>query len=148
MSQASSLSILHVTVDRAVVLTAPPDVGSVEGWYWLDCGYDDARSWVEPVRHLTGISVFEDHLLDAENQLHPSYFDSTRDYEMIVFRGLAPHNARRGQPGDAHPHPADGGLPVPRLPGDSPLTRQHLGPGAAQAPARGGGQPPAPAGIA
>jgi magnesium transporter len=43
-----------------------------------------------PVHRLTGISVFEDHLLDAENQLHPSYFDSTRDYEMIVFRGLAP----------------------------------------------------------
>ena len=92
MTQASSLSILHVTADQAVVLTAPPQVGSVEGWYWFDCSYDDARSWVEPVHRLTGISVFEDHLLDAENQLHPSYFDSTRDYEMIVFRGLAPHD--------------------------------------------------------
>src|SRR5690606_27593441 len=33
--------------------------------------------------------VFEAHLLDAENPNHPSYFDATADYEMIVFRSLA-----------------------------------------------------------
>lgn len=60
------------------------------GWYWVDCTYDEARTWVAPIAQLTGISVFEDHLLDAENRLHPSFFDSTRDYEMIIFRGLAP----------------------------------------------------------
>ncbi|HPU51615.1 MAG TPA: magnesium transporter CorA family protein, partial [Burkholderiaceae bacterium] len=93
MSHAASLSFLHVTADKAVLLPGAPDGGSVEGWYWADCSYEDARSWVEPVHRLTGITVFEDHLLDAENQLHPSYFDSTRDYEMIVFRGLAPSEA-------------------------------------------------------
>jgi Mg2+ and Co2+ transporter CorA len=35
------------------------------------------------------VRVFEDHLLDAENLQHPSYFDSTQSYEMIVFRELA-----------------------------------------------------------
>jgi magnesium transporter len=56
---------------------------------WCDCHYEEARDWVEPVTRLTGITVFEDHLLDAENRQHPSYFDSTQRYEMIVFRGLA-----------------------------------------------------------
>ena len=37
---------------------------------------------------LTGIRFFDDHLFDAENPAHPSYFDSTHNYEMIVFRGL------------------------------------------------------------
>ncbi len=56
---------------------------------WCDCHYDEARAWVDPVARLTGIQVFENHLLDAENHQHPSYFDSTQRYEMIVFRGLA-----------------------------------------------------------
>ena len=56
---------------------------------WCDCHYDEARAWVDPLARLTGIQVFENHLLDAENRQHPSYFDSTQRYEMIVFRGLA-----------------------------------------------------------
>jgi len=59
------------------------------GFVWCDCVYDDGRAWTAAVQRLTGTSVFEDHLLDAENPGHPSYFDSTNDYEMIVFRGLA-----------------------------------------------------------
>jgi Mg2+ and Co2+ transporter CorA len=83
------MNILRLTAERAVELAQPPETRATEGWYWFDCAYDEARDWVPLVRRITGISVFEDHLLDAENRLHPSYFDSTRDYEMIVFRGLA-----------------------------------------------------------
>jgi len=60
-----------------------------DGFVWCDCVYDDRRAWTAPVQQLTGTTVFEDHLLDAENPNHPSFFDSTNDYEMIVFRGLA-----------------------------------------------------------
>jgi magnesium transporter len=59
-----------------------------EGWLWIDCDYGAAREWVVPVSALTGITVIEDHLLSAGNLQHPSYFNATRDYEMIVFRGL------------------------------------------------------------
>ncbi|GMV02528.1 MAG: magnesium transporter CorA family protein [Burkholderiaceae bacterium] len=59
------------------------------GFVWCDCSYEDGRAWTAPVQQLTGVGVFEDHLLDAENPAHPSYFDSTNEYEMIVFRGLA-----------------------------------------------------------
>ena len=60
-----------------------------DGFVWCDCVYEDRRAWTAPVQQLTGTTVFEDHLLDAENPNHPSFFDSTNDYEMIVFRGLA-----------------------------------------------------------
>jgi len=59
---------------------------------WIDCRYEEARAWVADAQRLTGTFVFEDHLLDAENPAHPSYFDSTQDYELIVFRGLALHS--------------------------------------------------------
>ncbi len=56
---------------------------------WVDCSYHEARDWVPAIERLTGASIFEDHLLDAENPTHPSYFDSTQHYELVVFRGLA-----------------------------------------------------------
>jgi len=70
-------------------LDEPPSAMRAGEFLWCDCHYEEARDWVEPVTRLTGVPVFEDHLLDAENRQHPSYFDSTQDYEMIVFRGLA-----------------------------------------------------------
>lgn len=56
---------------------------------WCDCVYADGPVWTAPVQQLTGIRVLDEHLRDAENVNHPSFFDSTNDYEMIVFRGLA-----------------------------------------------------------
>ncbi|HEY0879200.1 MAG TPA: magnesium transporter CorA family protein, partial [Zeimonas sp.] len=66
-------------------LDALPDSGFV----WCDCIYPDGPVWTAPVQRLTGLRVLDEHLRDAENLNHPSFFDSTNDYEMIVFRGLA-----------------------------------------------------------
>lgn len=82
------MQFVIVGPEGATLADAPSSMPG-DGFVWCDCVYDDARSWVEPVQRLTGVAVFEDHLLDAENPNHPSYFDSTNDYEMIVFRGLA-----------------------------------------------------------
>ena len=56
---------------------------------WLDAYAEEGRSWVPYLEKLAGLVPLEEHLLDAENPLHSSYYDSTHDYEMIVFRGLA-----------------------------------------------------------
>ncbi len=56
---------------------------------WCDCVYADGPIWTAPVQQLTGVRVLDEHLRDAENVAHPSSFDSTNDYEIIVFRGLA-----------------------------------------------------------
>ena len=82
------MQFVIVRSDRAFVTDSVPEVPP-DGFVWCDCAYEDGRAWTGPVQRLTGTSVFEDHLLDAENPNHPSYFDSTNDYEMIVFRGLA-----------------------------------------------------------
>lgn len=82
------MQFLIVRPGGATVVDTVPAMPE-DGFVWCDCVYDDRRAWTEPAQQLTGTSVFEDHLLDAENPNHPSFFDSTNDYEMIVFRGLA-----------------------------------------------------------
>ncbi|MCL4183603.1 MAG: magnesium transporter CorA family protein [Burkholderiaceae bacterium] len=90
------MQFVIVRPDGATLVDAVPAMPA-EGFVWCDCVYEDGRAWVEPVQRLTGTTVFEDHLLDAENPNHPSYFDSTNDYEMIVFRGLAMRPDTAGQ---------------------------------------------------
>ncbi|MCM5570885.1 magnesium transporter CorA family protein [Burkholderiaceae bacterium FT117] len=75
--------------EGATLLDQPPARLPEQGFVWCDCSHDAARAWTETATALTGASVFEAHLLDAENLNHPSYFESTADYEMIVFRSLA-----------------------------------------------------------
>ncbi|MCO5107837.1 MAG: magnesium transporter CorA family protein [Burkholderiaceae bacterium] len=82
------MQFVIVRPDGAAVSDAAPQMPEA-GFVWCDCVYEDGRAWAEPVQRLTGTGVFDDHLRDAENPNHPSYFDSTNDYEMIVFRGLA-----------------------------------------------------------
>ena len=84
------VAMQFISVSRSGVTcnTRPPSTLPEEGFVWCDCDYENARAWVEPMQALTGIRFFDDHLFDAENPAHPSYFDSTHNYEMIVFRGL------------------------------------------------------------
>ena len=63
------------------------------GFLWLDAVHDevaaDAYAWRDHVERLIGTRIVDPHLIDAVNLGHPSYFDSTQDYEMVVFRKLA-----------------------------------------------------------
>lgn len=84
-----SLNCLVVEPGGCSRVDGIPATLPARGFVWLNGDYDDDRGWVAPVEALTGVQVFENHLLDAENRGHPSYFESTQHYEMIVFRGLA-----------------------------------------------------------
>ena len=60
-----------------------------EGFIWLDVTRGEEAEWVGLVKELTGVNIHDRHVIDTQNLLHPSFFDSTSDYEMLVFRGLA-----------------------------------------------------------
>jgi Mg2+ and Co2+ transporter CorA len=64
-----------------------------QGFLWLDATHDEVaaapEAWRAAVEQATGVHVYDPHLTDAVNLRHPSYFDSTHDYEMVVFRKLA-----------------------------------------------------------
>ena len=42
---------------------------------------------------LSGLNIDELHLQDAANPLHPSFYDGTPSYDMVVFRGLVTTNS-------------------------------------------------------
>jgi hypothetical protein len=62
------------------------------GFLWLDMQHEeipaDAELWRQQLAALTGIDVFDLHLQDAANLNHPSSFEDTQDYTMLVFRKL------------------------------------------------------------
>lgn len=84
------MRILSIRPDRVASLEAIPESLSAQETLWCDCVYEQARDWVGGVEALTGLQIFEDHLHDAESTQHPSYFESTHTYELLIFRGLAP----------------------------------------------------------
>jgi len=93
------MRLLLIQTSTVRELNSPPEQLAAGDLLWWDCIYDEARQWVAPLERLTKVTILEDHLRDAENHTHPSYFDSTRHYEMIVFRGLAvaaPEHAETG----------------------------------------------------
>ena len=63
------------------------------GFLWLDATHDevaaDAYAWRDAIEAMIGTRIFDPHLIDAVNLGHPSYFDSTQEYEMVVFRKLS-----------------------------------------------------------
>lgn len=63
------------------------------GFLWLDASHDevaaDAYAWRDAVERLIGTRILDLHLSDAVNLGHPSYFDATQEYEMVVFRKLS-----------------------------------------------------------
>ncbi|MGH8810124.1 MAG: magnesium transporter CorA family protein [Noviherbaspirillum sp.] len=64
-----------------------------QGFLWLDATHDevaaDPAAWRDAVEQATGTQIYDLHLTDAINLAHPSYFDSTQNYAMVVFRKLA-----------------------------------------------------------
>lgn len=84
---------IEVTPLRGTELAAEPTALPAEGYLWLDVLHDEVTADAAPLRdsvlRLTGVRLFDLHLQDAANLQHPSYFDSTSDYDMLVFRKLA-----------------------------------------------------------
>jgi Mg2+ and Co2+ transporter CorA len=84
---------IEVGAQRAIELAGEPPSPPTEGFLWLDVLHDEAiadpEGLREAVRRVSGARLHDLHLQDAANLQHPSYFDSTSEYDMLVFRKLA-----------------------------------------------------------
>ena len=85
------MQVMAIGASGADRLPVLPDALPPAALLWVTCTYEEARDWVGPIARLTGVTVFDTHLLDTENHAHPSFFDSTSDYELVIFRGLSSH---------------------------------------------------------
>ncbi|GGC80604.1 magnesium transporter CorA family protein [Undibacterium terreum] len=100
------MDILYINDNQVTLNPAdPPTCAEISnGFLWVDTCHDevsaDPEAWREKIARITGTHLYDLHLKDVTNLSHPSYFDSTQDYEMVVFRKLALN-------GEAAPKPTD-----------------------------------------
>jgi magnesium transporter len=78
---------------QTILATEIPSEMPAHGFLWLDATHEEVAAntgaWRDTIERITGIHIYDPHLTDATNLSHPSYFDSTQDYAMVVFRKLA-----------------------------------------------------------
>ncbi len=77
---------------RPAVTMAADQALPAKGYAWLDLAYGEVEHLQPQVERLTGVRIFDDHVADAANIAHPSFFDNTDQYELVIFRGLAPES--------------------------------------------------------
>jgi magnesium transporter len=93
---------LLVTQEAVSQLASIPETLPAHGFVWLDVVRDGDTEWPQIVEQVTGISIHERHIQDTRNLAHPSFYDGTQNYEMLIFRGLSP----AGQQSDFKTRPA------------------------------------------
>lgn len=89
---------LHIQPEAVLRLDGAPPAPAATGFHWLDLTHEQLHADREALRTavlaLTGVRIDDLHLRDAANLQHPSYFGSTSDYQMLVFRKLTPGEDR------------------------------------------------------
>ncbi|WP_211474585.1 magnesium transporter CorA family protein [Collimonas humicola] len=69
-----------------------PDAVPLKGFLWIDATHEevaaDPEAWRSAIERATDVQIYDPHMTDTLNPNHPSYFDSTQDYGMVVFRKL------------------------------------------------------------
>ena len=84
------MDILLIENDQVTQLDSLPSSLPESGFLWFDIVRNEDQNWPELIQTLTGIQIHDRHINDSKNDMHPSYYDGTGDYEMLVFRGLSP----------------------------------------------------------
>jgi magnesium transporter len=87
------MDIFVINGSQTALATEIPSEMPAHGFLWLDATHEEVAAntgaWRDTIERITGIHIYDPHLTDATNLSHPSYFDSTQDYAMVVFRKLA-----------------------------------------------------------
>jgi magnesium transporter len=74
-------------------LDAVPDKAPADGFIWIYLDRESLRTHLATVQQaaqrLGGSPLLDLHLQDLENRAHPSYYDYTSIYDLVLFRRLA-----------------------------------------------------------
>lgn len=79
---------LHIVPGRAPRPLGADEPLPADGYVWLILAYEEVDQLAAEVQRLIGVRVYDDHVDDVRNLAHPSSFDSTEEYELVIFRGL------------------------------------------------------------
>lgn len=90
------MDTILITETQVQLLDGPafPVHWANHGFVWFDALLTEVaanpEAWRDEVERITGIRIYDLHLIDATNPAHRSYFEATQDYQMVIFRKLAP----------------------------------------------------------
>jgi magnesium transporter len=85
------MEFIHINEHRVNLLTSAPTSVPEDGFLWIDLLHNEpSKYWRADIEKIIGVHLDDLHIADVDNLQHPSYFDSTSHYQMIIFRGLAP----------------------------------------------------------
>jgi magnesium transporter len=87
------MQILEFSADSLRFLDALPDAAPEQGFIWVYLDRDDfaqhQAAMQQAAARIGGSTVLDVHLADMQNAQHPSCYDFTSIYDLIVFRRLA-----------------------------------------------------------
>lgn len=77
------------------VTTPPSAPGDIVWLDYLAPRADGVQAFIEQIATFTGVRLQTLHAQDAVNALHPSHYDGTAHYDMVVFRSLMGHEIKQ-----------------------------------------------------
>lgn len=80
------MDLLHCQHGRAVPLPGVENDLPSEGYVWIDIVREEEADTLTDLQRITGLDLHENHVTDSLNPEHPSFHDSTAQYDMLVFR--------------------------------------------------------------
>lgn len=87
---------------------------------WADFATDEVTqapsAWRDSLAALTGAPILDLHLADATNGAHPSFFDTTNAYDMVIFRKLTFETSRLFAEAEAEASSTNTGTNADRAP--------------------------------
>ncbi len=84
------MELFYIASDQPVRVLDPTQALPEDGLIWADFPRTEAPGWECWAEPLVGAAIDPEHVADSLNPTHPSFFDGTPDYDMLVFEGLGP----------------------------------------------------------
>lgn len=86
------MKLFHFSNGQPPRTLTPGEALPDDGLIWADFVRDEAQHWECWAEPLVGAAIDPKHVSDSLNAAHPSFFDGTPDYDMLVFQGLGPRD--------------------------------------------------------
>lgn len=86
------MELWKIEPGKPIAAMAADEKLPAQGFAWLDLAYEEVDQMQAEVERLTGVRILDVHILDVKNLAHPSSFDNTDTYEIVIFRGLSPES--------------------------------------------------------
>jgi magnesium transporter len=115
------VQIVEFTADSLRFVDAPPAQTPVDGFVWIfmeQQEFEAAQGQIQKAAlNLGGSALLDLHCQDLASPVHPSYYDATSVYDLIIFRRLATQletQAEDAQEKAIHDYHGQGGMAKPR----------------------------------